>query len=617
MSVLNAESLRMLSSSVGPMPMADLSVPSYHSSSPGTRSIDHPGPIPEEDEYDTSSEAVEPLTPTSDTHAFDDVAHHDAVGAMLEANAAGGPPVIHNSNSNHHAHHHPHHAHHHHHPHHPHHHPLHHHQYHHHNDGETQKAMAVGPRPVVPRRSNTTTGISTITSAPTLGSEAGSLALAGPASAAPTPTKRLSVKRFSSFFHRNHSHHHDNASVGGAAKPTTEPRQPEPARSAPRRMPTFSLTPRASPLGSKANTPPSPSSPTATATTNTVTTTAMDTATTVPPPMSLDMGCAAQADATSLTGPAPRMHSRSATGLSLHDRVNRIKINAPNPARPHRRQRSASMNGMPHIEPDNSISMHAATGAGLKARRLSTCLPDEFVVDTIELDNEFISTSLLPGRRGKLVGTGATASVKLMARRSGAGAGVVAGRAASDDVYAVKEFRKRGKHEDEAEYVKKVKSEYSIAQSLHHPNIVHTVRLCTHNGRWNHVMEYCPQGELFSLVQRRYLGEPDRLCLFKQLLRGVAYLHEHGIAHRDVKLENLLMTNEGHLKITDFGVSEVFCGEHPGLGAAAGQCGKNMKESRRSAPGICGSLPYIAPEVLDKRGKSDSSPGAPLYLWSA
>lgn len=250
------------------------------------------------------------------------------------------------------------------------------------------------------------------------------------------------------------------------------------------------------------------------------------------------------------------------------------------------------MNAVPFLEPDNSISMHAAAGVGLKARRLSTSLPDDFEVDTVELDEEFVSTSVLPGRRGKLVGSGATASVKLMARK---------GRL-SEVVYAVKEFRKRAKNEDEAEYEKKVKSEYSIARSLHHPNIVETVRLCTHNGRWNHVMEYCPQGELFSLVQKRYLEEADRLCLFKQLLRGVAYLHAHGIAHRDIKLENLLMTNEGHLKITDFGVSEVFCGVHPGVRDSGGECGKNMGDCRRSAPGICGSLPYIAPEVLEKRG---------------
>ena len=257
----------------------------------------------------------------------------------------------------------------------------------------------------------------------------------------------------------------------------------------------------------------------------------------------------------------------------------------------HARERSTSMSNIPKLVENNFISMPAATGVGLKARRMSASLPDDFTVDFAELDDEFTSASKLPGKRGKLLGKGATATVKLMTRKGH-----------GHDIFAVKEFRKRGSTEDEEEYTKKVKSEYSIAHSLHHPNIVESLRLCTHSGRWNVVMQFCPQGELYSLVEKKYFELPDKLCLFKQLLRGVTYLHDHGIAHRDIKLENLLMTDEGHLKITDFGVSEVFCGEHPGLRASGGECGKNMQEVRRCEPGICGSLPYIAPEVLEKKG---------------
>ena len=237
------------------------------------------------------------------------------------------------------------------------------------------------------------------------------------------------------------------------------------------------------------------------------------------------------------------------------------------------------------------ISRPAATGAGLKSRRLSINLPDEFQVDTIELDKEFTSASKLPGRR-KTIGTGATCNVKLY-NRKGHG----------DEVYAIKEFRKRGVSEDADEYDKKVKSEYTIAHSLHHPNIVESVRLCTHSGRWNVVMEYCSVGEIYSLVEKRYFQLEDKLCIFKQTVRGVAYLHSHGIAHRDIKLENLLMTDTGKVKITDFGVSEVFTGEHPGMRAAGGECGKNMGEIRRCSPGLCGSLPYMAPEVITKEGE--------------
>lgn len=393
-----------------------------------------------------------------------------------------------------------------------------------------------------------------------------------------SPPKKSAAKTLRSFFRRTHSQNFATemrtgpcATNGGQGTYT------------PTRKPSFTLSSRNSPAASQSNSPPSPGSPTSTL--------ESDGHWSIPPPLD----------------PLNQKQARSSTGLNIKDK-SRIMFSTTNkPQRPGARKRSTSMTGLPFFEPDNSISMPAATGVGLKARRMSTSLPDDFNVDTVELNKEFTSTSMLPGKRGKVIGKGATATVKLMVRKG----------APADEVYAVKEFRKKGQHEDEAEYVKKVKSEYSIAKSLHHPNIVTSVRLCTHSGRWNHVMEFCPQGELFSLVEKRYFKLEDRLCLFKQLLRGVAHLHDHGIAHRDIKLENLLMTNEGHLKITDFGVSEVFCGEHPGVRAAKGECGQNMKESRRCSPGICGSLPYIAPEVLEKKGKRSSRLSGVIKLTSA
>lgn len=285
------------------------------------------------------------------------------------------------------------------------------------------------------------------------------------------------------------------------------------------------------------------------------------------------------------------------------------------------RRRSASTEQVPQIylgegKPTTDLmatySKPAARGVGMRSRRLSLSLPDEFIVDSCHLDKEFKSSSLMPGKRGKILGKGATSEVRIMARK---------GFGKSEELVAVKEFRAKDKDESEADYIGKIQSEYSIAKSLHHPNIVETVRLCTNRGRWNHVMEYCAYGELYSLVERKlfggvvpgYYSANDRLCFFKQLLRGVQYLHSHGIAHRDIKLENLLLNKEGHLKISDFGVAEVFCGEHPGLRRAGGECGRNMGEIRLSDPGICGSLPYIAPEVLDKRGPYDPRL---LDVWS-
>lgn len=257
---------------------------------------------------------------------------------------------------------------------------------------------------------------------------------------------------------------------------------------------------------------------------------------------------------------------------------------------------------------DKRVMCFNSSDHQLYARNFSKTSPYDFDVETCELYDEFESASAIPGVRGKAIGKGATATVKVMYKKG----------APKSIGYAVKEFRKCPNSRDEDEYGRSVKSEFTIANSLNHPNIVRTVRLCTHNGRWNHVMEYCSYGEIFSLVQRGYFEKKDELCLFKQLLQGVAYLHKNGIAHRDIKLENLLLSEEGHLKITDFGVSEVFSGSHPGLRSFTIGNNEDRGGIRKCAAGICGSLPYIAPEVLDKAGISLSPPicRAHAYTYS-
>ncbi|KAI0600732.1 kinase-like domain-containing protein [Biscogniauxia sp. FL1348] len=297
--------------------------------------------------------------------------------------------------------------------------------------------------------------------------------------------------------------------------------------------------------------------------------------------------------------------TRAYTGLSFRNRVNFAS------ARNHAPRRTRSLERKKKNEPEG-LTRHPwaiapDAGTGMKARRLSLSLPDDFTVDVAELAKEFEYQHKFLGRHGKHLGKGATSKVTLMVRKGSPG-----------ELYAVKEFRHKSSSETTQDYEKKIKSEYSIAKSLHHPNIVETVRLCTDHGRWNHVMEYCSEGDLFNLVSKKYLGDEsrtvDRLCLFKQLCQGINYLHSHGIAHRDIKLENLLITKDSKLKITDFGVSEVFSGIHPGLREAGGQCGIGMGDVRLCKPGICGSLPYIAPEVLSK--KVDYDPRA-LDVWSS
>lgn len=88
------------------------------------------------------------------------------------------------------------------------------------------------------------------------------------------------------------------------------------------------------------------------------------------------------------------------------------------------------------------------------------------------------------------------------------------------------------------------------------------------------------------IVQAKKMGSEEADCYFKQLVRGTAYLHSVGIAHRDLRPENLLITSTGVLKIANFSNSECFMDNSKG------------KEKVKMSSKRCGSGQYMAPEVF-------------------
>ncbi|OBT75346.1 HAL protein kinase [Pseudogymnoascus sp. 05NY08] len=189
------------------------------------------------------------------------------------------------------------------------------------------------------------------------------------------------------------------------------------------------------------------------------------------------------------------------------------------------------------------------------------------------------------GKFGKVLGAGAGGSVRLMKRSS------------DGTTFAVKEFRARHAYETEKEYTKKVTAEFCIGSTLHHGNIIETLDIIREKGKWYEVMEYAPY-DLFAIVMTGKMSREEVSCSFLQILSGVTFIHSMGLAHRDLKLDNVVVNEFGIMKIIDFGSASMF--KYP------------FETEIVLATGIVGSDPYLAPEVYDER-KYDPQPAD---IWS-
>ena len=149
------------------------------------------------------------------------------------------------------------------------------------------------------------------------------------------------------------------------------------------------------------------------------------------------------------------------------------------------------------------------------------------------------------GKFGKVLGTGAGGSVRLMKRSS------------DGTTFAVKQFRARHTYETEREYNKKVTAEFCVGSTLHHGNIIETMDIVHEKGNWYEVMEYAPY-DLFAIVMTGKMSREEVTCCTMQIINGVSYLHSMGLAHRDLKLDNVVVNERGIMKLIDFGSAVVF-----------------------------------------------------------
>eukprot|EP00904_Undaria_pinnatifida_P006544 jgi/Undpi1/3019/HiC_scaffold_14.g06396.m1 len=144
-----------------------------------------------------------------------------------------------------------------------------------------------------------------------------------------------------------------------------------------------------------------------------------------------------------------------------------------------------------------------------------------------------------------------------------------------------------------------VKREISIMKLVRHPYVVQLREVLASSSKIFLVCELITGGELFDkIVEKQRFTEDEARFYFRQLLEGMEYCHSQGVCHRDLKPENILLDGSGNVKISDFGLSNLYSG--------------GDDEALKLLHTTCGTPNYVAPEVLADRGYD----GRMADVWS-
>ena len=174
--------------------------------------------------------------------------------------------------------------------------------------------------------------------------------------------------------------------------------------------------------------------------------------------------------------------------------------------------------------------------------------------------------------------------------------------------------------------VKFLPRELSILKSVQHVNICKIYEIFQVTDRIFIVMQFCPKGTIADLLQKiGPFSEAVSRNLFVQTVDAVVYLHSIDLAHRDIKVENILLDTNFVPKLTDFSYS-VRLTSYDNEPKHSKSTNQNRHQAQNRATSIvrfnetfCGTLPYLSPEMIrqipyDSRKADVWSLGVSLYV---
>ena len=149
----------------------------------------------------------------------------------------------------------------------------------------------------------------------------------------------------------------------------------------------------------------------------------------------------------------------------------------------------------------------------------------------------------------------------------------------------------RGDLADDEKFIRRFQREANSASSLRHPNVVEMYDVGEDSGKYFIVMEYVDGKTLKGLIKKRGpLNLSEAIDIMLQLTSGIACAHDSYIIHRDIKPQNVLILEDGRVKITDFGIAMAL---------------NNHELTQTNS--VMGSVHYLPPEQASGSGSTIKS----------